>query len=84
MNNPQPRRGAKPQGLVRLDTKITADQNSGLDELVTVTGVSKASLVRRAIADLLSGSALAPVAAEEISPTPIRGPGLASQRKDNE
>ncbi len=76
-------RGAAASGLVRMDTKITPELNNALNELVLATGVSKASLVRAALAQYLTArGVLPPDHPDLIEPTLTRGPGLASQRKD--
>jgi hypothetical protein len=81
--DPHVRPGPTPGDLVRLDTKITRPLEAALNELVTVTGQSKASLVRRAIATLLADAdALPPEYADLIDPTPTSGPGLSIHRKD--
>lgn len=83
VSNPRLRPGPKPRDLVRLDTKITPTLDHGLDEVVIATGVSKASIVRLAIARLLAEQGvLASDHPDLIDPTPSTGPGLASQRKD--
>ena len=61
-----------------MDTKITPELNNALNELVLATGVSKASLVRAALAQYLTArGVLPPDHPDLIEPTPTRGPGLA-------
>jgi hypothetical protein len=82
VSNPQRKRGAVPGDLVRIDTNITPELDSGLDELVLVTGQSKASLIRQALAQFLaSRGVLPPNHPQQIEPTPTRGPRVTT-RKD--
>ena len=84
MSNPRQRPGPKPGDLVRLDTKITRSLDGALDELVTVTGIAKASLVRLALAQYLAAQgALPPEHPDLIALVPTSGPGLSIHRKDN-
>ncbi len=83
MSNGQLKRGPVAGDLVRLDTKVTAELGHALDGLVTVTGQSKASLVRQALAQFLTErDALPPGHAEQIDATLTRGPGLAASKKE--
>lgn len=77
-------RKRQPSNWVVLETTITPDLDHGLDEVVIATGVSKASIVRLAIGRLLAErGVLAADHPDLIASTPTRGPGLATQRKDN-
>ena len=77
------RRGPVPGEWVALRTTVTPEFDHALRDLVVVTGVSKASLVRAALAEYLAArGVLPPDRPDLIEPKPTRGPGLASQRKD--
>lgn len=66
---------------VELRTYISPAINSALDQLVQLTGVSKASLVRQALATMLAAQdVLPPAVALSVRPTPSSG-RLASQKK---
>ncbi|MGV8881136.1 MAG: hypothetical protein ACOH19_03200 [Rhodoglobus sp.] len=68
--------------LVPLQTSIHRQQDAALDALVVVTGVSKASLVRRALAELLAANgALPPETADQITPTRSTGQLASTKRK---
>lgn len=83
MSIPRYSRGAPPRDLVRLDTKITPEIDRAMNELVIVAGVSKASLVRAALAQYLAArGVLPPDHPDLIEPTPTRGPGLAIQKEN--
>lgn len=75
-------RGPVPGQWVELKTAITPELDSGLDELLLVTGQSKASLVRQALAQFLAKrGVLPPDHPSQIEPTPTRG-SRAATRKD--
>jgi len=77
------RHGSQPRDLVRLDTKITPELDHAMNELVIAAGVSKASLVRAALAQYLAArGVLPPDHPDLIEPTPTRGPGLAIQKEN--
>jgi len=66
-----------------LETSITPELDAALNELVLTTGVSKASVVRTALAQYLATqSVLPPESPALIEPTPTRGPGLAIQKEN--
>lgn len=78
------RRGPVPGEWIPLRTTVTPELDHALRDLVVVTGVSKASLVRAALAHYLAArGVLPPDHPDLIEPTPTRGPGLASQRKES-
>ena len=58
---------------------VAPQLDRGLNQLVELTGASKASLVRRAIAELLESAGLASTGAVEF--TLARGPGVGRQKK---
>ena len=77
------KRGPKPLGLVDIAVSVTPDQNVMLDQLVHSTGISKAALVRTALAHFGESIGYLPEgSAELITPTRTSGPGLASDRKE--
>ncbi len=83
LTEPQVRR--KPPttvALIGLRTSITIEQNSMLDQLVRTTGISKAALVRDALAQYGEALGYLPEGtAANLTPTKTGGPGLASDRK---
>lgn len=77
------KRGPKPRDWVALETLITPELNSMLDKVVRSTGISKAALVRDALARYGEALGYLPEGtADLIAPTRTSGPGLASDRKD--
>jgi hypothetical protein len=76
-----PRKAAR---LIGLRTSITVDQNAMLDQIVRSTGISKAALVRDALAQYGEALGFMPEGtAATLTPTKTGGPGLASDRKES-
>jgi len=69
--------------LTGLRTSITAEQNVMLDHLVRSTGISKAAIIRDALAQYGEALGYLPEGtAATLIPTKTGGPGLASDRKE--
>jgi len=70
--------------LIGLRTSITTDQNTMLDQIVRSTGISKAALVRDALARYGEALGYLPEGtAATLTPTKTGGSGLASDRKED-
>jgi hypothetical protein len=69
-------RGPQPKGYdVELRTTVSAEMETALNQLVELTGVSKAFLVRRALLDFLGTAGVVyPGLAETLAVTPTAGP----------
>lgn len=68
----------------KLRTSITVDQNAMLDRIVRSTGISKAALVRDALAQYGEALGFLPEGtAATLTPTKTGGSGLASTRATN-
>lgn len=75
--------GSRSLGLRDITVAVTPDQNEMLDSLVRSTGISKAALVRTALAHFGESIGYMPEGtAASIIPTRTGGPGLASDRKE--
>lgn len=74
------KRGPKPLGLVDIAVSVTPDQNDMLDQLVRSTGISKAALVRTALAHFGETIGFLPEGSAALTPsTRTSGPGIRSK-----
>ncbi|PPL17961.1 ribbon-helix-helix protein, CopG family [Microterricola pindariensis] len=78
-------RGPAAAGLVELRTSVTPEIDRALAHMVQLSGVSKSTLVREALAlHLVLMGAMAPAAGDNIHPMRTGGRGLAALRnKEN-
>jgi hypothetical protein len=83
LTDSQPRKpGPKPRALMDMKVSITPELNTMLDRIVTSTGISKAALVRDALARYGETLGYLPEgSADLIAPTLTSGPGLASANR---
>jgi hypothetical protein len=76
-------RGPQPLGNTALiKIGVTPEIDAALSHLVTVSGVSKASLIRDMLARSLAQMGMLPGFVTDVAPTVTRGPDLAINRKE--
>jgi hypothetical protein len=72
-----------PQSLgntTSIKVSVPPEIDAALSRLVNLSGVSKAAIVREALALHLSRIGMLPETANDVIPTPTRGPDLAINR----
>jgi hypothetical protein len=80
-----PKRATDPQGFVDLKIAVPPELNSMLDQIVLATGISKSSLVRDALTRYGEDLGFLPSgSADLVTATRTRGPGPASNRKEQQ
>lgn len=78
------KRGPQPREWVELRTTITPEQDRALASLVALSGVSKATFVRTALAEMLArAGVLDPDSVTDVPVTPTGGRSLVTNRKES-